>query len=421
MIENFREGNYKLLRFDITAAGKVLDITPYAAKCDIYESILAPSVIAEVVIADSTGLFSSFNFAEETITIEFTTHEESSPVKYELQVVSVDPVVATPNDRATAITLTCISEEIMKSRTIKNIPLVSKNLESDKAIVSLLNLVETKKPISLEKTKGLHTFALTNITPFEAIDQVRRLALSSTHNSSAYVFFENKYGYNFKTIEQLIEDGLSSIGDKFFFYTPTANIDNTASFWRNILAFRNIQTGNQNVTLAIGGFNNIVNDLNLETGVVTQYNQLPTNTPFVVLNKKSTATSKLINNKRSKDEGRVTFRIHNPDQENNQLAEKYNVLPYYISQLLTVINHVTIYGDTTITVGDVITCKLPELTGLTTGPDRPQNEDNPILTGNYLITKVRHCLSFGPIPKYYQALEVVKDGIGGALPNVNFV
>lgn len=416
MTDNFREGFYKLIRLDITTAGKILDISPYAAKCDIYESILAPSVIAELVIADGTGLFSSFNFAEETVTIEFTTHEESSPVKYELKVVMVDPVVAMPNDKGVAITLTCLSEEILKSITIKNIPLVTKNLESDKAVAALLNLVETKKPISLEKTKGLHTFALTNITPFEAIDQVRRLALSSTHNSSAYVFFENKYGYNFKTTEQLIEDGLNSIGDKFFFYTPTAGVDNTSSFWRNIIGFRNIQMGNQNVTLAIGGYNNIVNDLNLETGVVTQYNQQATDTPFVVLNKRSQAASRTLTTQRSKDEGRVTFRIHNPDQENNQLAEKYNVLPYYVSQLLTVINHITIFGDTTITVGDVITCKMPELTGLT----KDKVEDNPLLSGNYLVTKVRHCLSFGNIPKYYQALEIVKDGIGGSMPNVSF-
>lgn len=416
----FREGFYKLIRLDITTASQILDLSPYVARCDLYESILSPSVVGEFVISDSVGLFSSFNFAEETISIEFTTYEEAAPVSYKLKVVSVDTVTPTPNDKAVTLVLTGVSEELLKSRTIRNIPLVMKNLESDRAVVALLNLVETKKQIAFEKTKGLHTFALTNITPFEAIDQVRRQALSPTHNSSSFVFFENKYGYTFKTIEQLVEEGLRNTGDKFFFMSPTADVDSTATRWRNILGFKNVQMGNQNVALAVGGYNNIVNDLNLETGELTQYQLAAKDTPFVTLNKDSQTSSLSQLNSRNKDEGRITFRLYNPDQENNQLSEKYNVLPYYISQLLTVINHVTIYGDTTITVGDVITCKLPELTGLTIGEARPRNDDNPLLSGNYLITKLRHCLSFGAIPKYYQALEVVRDGVGGSLPNVRY-
>jgi hypothetical protein len=39
-----------------------------------------------------------------------------------------------------------------------------------------------------------------------------------------------------------------------------------------------------------------------------------------------------------------------------------------------------------------------------------------MLAGNYLVTKCRHILTFNEGSEYMQALEIVKDGYGGAAP-----
>jgi hypothetical protein len=85
---------------------------------------------------------------------------------------------------------------------------------------------------------------------------------------------------------------------------------------------------------------------------------------------------------------------------------------------LSIIAHLTIYGDSTITVGDVITCRIPEMNGLT---NKEYAADDPMISGNYLVCKVRHILTFGDNPKYYQALEIVKDGVAGNLPKTKDV
>jgi hypothetical protein len=418
-VQTKNPGEYKLNRLTITTPNQAFDLSPYAVKCDIFESIISPSVIAEIVVSDSTGMFSSFQLSEEKVSISFTTYDSSSPVEYELSVIDVGPAVATPNDKSLVYTLTCVSDEVLTSMTIKNTPVVIKNIECEKIIKSLLDLVHSKKPLFAEKTKGLHAYGLANITPFEGIDKVRRLAVSSKHMGSAFVFFENKAGYTFKSVEKLVEEGVKNIGDKFFVFTGVANLDNSGSMWRNILGYKVIQQGNQGVALSIGGYNNIVKRLNIETGVVDIFEQKAKQLTFLSLNNGSVTSSLEQQSRRNEDQGRATLNLYTPDQENNQLAEKYNYLPYYITQLLTTIAHITIYGDTTITIGDVITCTLPEHTGLTLGDKRAYVDDNKVSSGNYLVAKCRHMLTFGNRPQYFQSLEIIRDGIGGELPTTN--
>lgn len=413
-----KEGKYKLITLSMTATNEVIDLSPYAVQCDIYESILSHSTICELIISDSTGMISFFNFTEQEVLIEFTTHEDAEPASFRLSVLEVNPIRSTPNDKTTVFTLTCISKEAIKNKTIKNIPLVRQKIESETAVVSMLNLLETEKDIFLEKTKGLHTFALTRINPFDAIDNIRKTAVSDEYNGSAFVFFENKYGYHFKSLEKLIDDGVKTIGDKFFIHTGLAGYDVKGTKWRNILAYKVIQRGNKNVSLRVGGFNNSVRRHNIETGEIEFFEKNSTQVDFISLNNGSVNSSTEDQLQHSADEGNINLNLYNPDQENNNVAEKQNFLPYYISKFLNIISHVTIYGDSTITVGDVITCQIPENTGLTLGNDRAYTEEDKIASGNYLVCKCRHLLTFGSFPEYYQGLEIVKDGYGGELKGV---
>ena len=61
----------------------------------------------------------------------------------------------------------------------------------------------------------------------------------------------------------------------------------------------------------------------------------------------------------------------------------------------------------------MIKCQFPEASGLTKGEKNPINEDSEMTTGNYMVTKCRHMLTFNEKAEYAQGLELVKDGIGG--------
>lgn len=412
------EGRYTLRSMTLSTPTKPLDMSPYVAKCDIYESILSPSVVAEIIVYDATGIFSNIILNEEEVCISFTTHEEAPPVHYKLKVVEVNPVLRSQNDRSVSYVLTCLNEEVISSKTIKSRNLVRKNIESEKVVTTMLNeALETEKDVFIEKTKGLHSFSITNITPMKAIDIARKVAISEKYPGSAYVFYENSMGFHFKSLEKIIDDGLKRIGDKFFIHSALANVDVLGSRWRNILGFKLIQAGNHNVAAAIGGYSTSSKRLNLIEGNIEFYEKPSSAINFISMNENSVDVSLTRQQNREKQQGGQSLNLYDSDGENNELSEKYNYLPYYLSHFLSVIAHMTIYGDSTITVGDIVSCRIPEMTGLT---NKEYTKDDVMTSGNYLVCKVRHILTFGDNPQYFQSLEIVKDGIGGNSPKTRF-
>jgi len=408
----YSEGKYDLLSMTLSTAGGALDISPYVVKCDIYESILSPSVVCEVLISDSTGMFSAFSFTEEELCISWTTHKEAPPKHFRFTIIEMNPVTRLPNDKGVTMVLTAVSEEVLISSTITDIPLLRQKIEADKVVKTMLeDVIETEKEVFIEKTKGLHTFAFVDMTPLEAIERARRKAVSTKHPASAYVFYENEFGFHFKTIEQIIEEGLDRIGDKYFMHSNLANLDPLGSKWRNIIGWKVIQKGNQSVAAKIGGYSNSAAQYDIINGQLEFYEKKSEEVDFVTMNEQSISSSTELTRKRSKNSGGSSLNYYNSDQEINQVSEKNNFLPYYLSHFLSVIAHMTIYGDSTITVGDVITSRIPQLNALET--DNGYTEDDPMLTGNYLVCKVRHVLTFGDEPLYFQGLEVIKDGVGG--------
>lgn len=415
------EGKFKLLTFQLSTPTKPIDLSPYCARVDIYESVLEPTAIGEFIISDKTGMFSHFNFSEEIICIKFTTYEDNPKgyVSYDFSIIKTDPVTTTQDDKGVLYKLTGVSRESLKSPTLKNVPLTREKIECENMVKAYLepdNLLGSKKQLYAEKTKGLHTFVMNNITPFEAIDQIRMKAISQKYEGSAFVFFENSRGYHFKSLESLVDEGLKNIGDKYYIQSTLAKVDVTGSKWRNILAFKAIPNVNQTVARTIGGGKNKVVRLNIKTREYEEFAQDSKRLDFVQLNKGSNSSSLKAQEKINKDDGSITVLQYDPDKETNDYADKANKLPYYLTHFLTTVVQLTVYGDSTVSIGDVITCEIPEHDALPIGENKPYVDSSSVVAGNYLITKCRHVLTFSEKSEYMQALEIVRDGSGGEKP-----
>ncbi len=416
---NNNAGKFKLLCLNMTTASDPIDLSKYTVRMDIYESILSPGIIAELVIVDGTGIFSSFN--NETICVSFTTYENAPPVHYKLKIIATSDGVSPPNEKSVVYTVTAVSEEVYKSANIKNLPLVrAKDILAGEAVEMMLNALETEKPLAIEKTTGLQAVSSAGIRPFDFIDQMKDIAVSEKHKASAYVFFENKNGYNFKSLEYMVEEGLKSIGDKVYIFHNVANIDVTSSQWRTILAAKQIQVGNESIAGLIGGNKNSSANFDVLTGDLEHYDKdVSSSFETVSMNENSSHidTSRL---SKHDNDGPQSVVIYDSSSDKHQVAEKSNYLPYYIAKFLTVIQHILVYGDSTVTLGDIITLRFPERTGLTTGNENPTLELDKNLSGNYMVCKMRHILIFAADnPTYYQAFEIVKDGLGGDSPKIN--
>ena len=420
---SIRDGQFKLNEFlliDATAktveCGKALDLTPVCVQANIYESVLNPAVLAEFEFYDAKGMFNHFVFTDKRIIIDFTTDEENqkSSIRYEFYIVSVDPVIPTNDDKAVVYKLSCVTYEVWKSATVRNLPLVRKKIECEKMVKAYLEAIDSQKSLFAEKTRGLHAFNFTEKTPIECIDQIRlEYAMSQEFKGHAFYFFENKYGFVFKSMEMLIKEGKENIGDKCFMQSTLTNLNVSGAKWRNILATKLIENGNQGFARRIGAGSNLVKLKNSVTGEITNFQINSKNLEFETLNEKSVSSSLRTQDEISKDEGNIQIVPFDPRIENAERAEKKNQLPYYMAHFLTTVIHATIYGDSAISTGDVIKCQFPEPSGITRGETSPVNEDSTMTTGNYIITKCRHILTFNEKAEYMQAFELVKDGIGG--------
>jgi len=424
-MNSIRDGQFKLNEFlliDATAktvdCGKAEDLTALCVQANIYESVLEPCVRAEFEFYDAKGANDKLIFTNKKIVIDFTTNEDNpkSAIRYEFYVIGEKIRVQSSDDKASVFKVECVTYEAWKSTDIENAPLSEKKLAAENAVKAYLNIIGSQKPLFAEKTRGLHAFNFTLKKPFECIDEIRlEYAMSQEFKGHAFYFFENKHGFVFKSMEMLIKEGKENIGDKCFFQSTLTNLDVTGAKWRNILTTKLIQKGNEGVAKILGAGANSVKQYNKVTGQTEDFEADPRNLEFETLNKGSASTTLKAQHEKSRDgnKGKVKEIKFDPTISNIERAEKFNHLPYYMAHFLTVIMQITIYGDSTITVGDVIKCQFPEASGLTKGEKNPINEDSAMTTGNYMVTKCRHMLTFNEKAEYAQGLELVKDGIGG--------
>ena len=425
-----RDGQFKLNEFlliDATAktidCGKAEDLTPLCVQANIYESILEPCVRAEFEFYDAKGLFDLLTLDKKKIIIDFTTNEDNpkSSIRYELYIFGVSNRITTSDDKASVFKVQCTTYEARESAT-ELVPLSRRNVEAENAVKACLQLITTEttvtgtKPFFAEKTRGLHGFDFVLRHPFEIIDEIRlEYAMSREFNGHTFYFFENKYGFVFKSMEMLIREGIKNIGDKCFTQSTLANLNVTGAKWRNILTAELIQNGNEGIARQIGAGVGLIKEKNTVTGKITEFEVDSTRLEFETLNKGSISTTLKAQNEKAKDGNKSNFKMidFNPKISNARRAEKLLHMPLYVAHFLSVIVQITIYGDSTITIGDVIHCKFPETTGLTNGEKNPIKENSAMTTGNYIVAKCRHMLTFNEKAEYAQGLELVKDGIGG--------
>lgn len=390
-----------------TGVGEPVNLTQLATDIDIYESIFQPYIIAEITLVDGVGLANKFpNIDEMTVDIEFTIPDVEGGVKYKLAVMDRQHETTAAVDKTKVYKLVCISQEVDSPAAHESGRLyVKANLGN--LVAATIDALGSKKDNLIEQTDGIVDIRLTNIKPFQIIDWARRRALSVEHESHSYVFFENKYGYRFVTIEKLIEDGANRIGDKIFQYDAATNVDSAGTNWRNILYKDTIVLGKGIKQQLLEGNKPTARVLNLEEGTYKKEEKTEKEYNFKQLDSKGFNST--TERKAKFEETKTTERfVVVSDADDVGYTEKLLALQAFVPNLLSNVTRIFVYGDPSITVGEVIKCNFPDIDGLTT----KKTELSKTQSGNYLITKLRHKITLAGPPVYTQSMEIIKTGFG---------
>jgi hypothetical protein len=388
---------------------RVVDISNLVLSFEVSEDILYPVVRATFLIDDFVGLLTSFPIiGEELIDLEFSQEGFDFTTTYKFHVKSIQSQFNMPQSKGKMYTLECISHEFIDNA---NKFIIGKYEEkSENIIKSIFNtwFNSDKDLVTSDPTKGTQRLLISRMRPFQAIDMIRKRSVSQKYLSSSYVFFENKRGFNFCTIEYLLDQLQENVKDKVFFVDTAQNSDIRNMNTRSILDFKNISQVNNTQKLAQGGLHNTVKRFDILTGkvAVTKYINAEKQNQFkFASNSPKALNTTQFEQKNNQKPSTAMLVPYSSDLPENYINDAIGARNAYVTKLGQNIFQVFVYGDIALTAGDIITINVNNPTGSTGQPD-----DNRLVAGKYLIAKLKHIVSnsSGAPKSYHISMEIIK-------------
>jgi hypothetical protein len=403
----------KSLKMTSVETGQEFDISNQVASFDIYEDIIFPVIRAEFVILDTVDLLNLFPIkGEELITVEFANPGVDLVNSYKFHVKNIENQIVTNQAKAKSYVIKAVSEEMITS----SYRFVAKKYKGEtSSIIQTIFKEELKSDKNLllgDETKGVQDLLVSRLRPLQAIDMFRKRAVSKFFESSSYVFFENKRGFNFCTIEYLMANLSKNVNDKVFFYDTTGNSDSRNMNTRGILTLVNVSQVNNTKKLTSGSLNNVVKKFDLLTGKVTktEYKDSEQQQKF----KYTSDNSQPINSSKfqqqyGKDPAVTMLVPTSSDLPENYISDSLGKKHSFVTKVSQNIYQALIYGDVALTAGDVVDIRIPSFSGET-----GNTNENKLLAGKYLISKLRHIvMNFSSRDKqYYCSMELIKGTYG---------
>lgn len=194
----------------LTSQGFYQDISAQVIAVTIYEDIFSPFISGTLEVRDSLDLLNVFPLNGE----EFLDLKVSTPTLESGNIDSRFYIYKMSNrtmmgDRTAVYTLSFISQEAILDLNNK----LSRSFEgkcSDIAktvINELIKDMKPYKPMVIEETSNSTKFISNFWSPVRCINDVSETAIN-TNGSASYLFFENRHGFNFVSLELLYNSSI---------------------------------------------------------------------------------------------------------------------------------------------------------------------------------------------------------------------
>ena len=218
----------------ITAIGFAQTITPEVLGIEIYEDVFATFITGKIFVKDSQSLTSLLPFiGEEVVSIRVRTPSLPDEAVYdgEFYIYKLDDKMQT-QEREMHYVLHFISKEAIVDLN-KNVSRAYSGKVSDIAreIITGQDALESIKDVSIEETKNSTKFISNFWSPVKCLQYAADTAVNS-NGSPSYVFFENKFGMNFISLETLYTS--TPIQQRFKWDNYSNQIDSSGGSRRNI-------------------------------------------------------------------------------------------------------------------------------------------------------------------------------------------
>lgn len=378
------------LQFD---DGIYVNLIPLFIDATIYESIYGVAISGNISIMDTTSLYNeNFLGNGERVRIVFETAGSDNQIDVTGVVYKCSPPTRV-NEHTSGLVLFFTSEEIINNkRTI-----VERAFnDTCSNIVKELHKTISDKPISSVPSKELHHFVGAKQNPIDVIGMLARRSVSQS-DEYGYMYFENNKQFVFLPLEYLLRQ------PSVAFYQ-----------YKNAGVFQDVKKKEEEAFASIQDYS-----INEVPNLITQTNDGVLGSQTINLNIREKSFFKTKYDNESKFRKNIALgRVPNLDKSliNEDYTDKLysfvsdNEKPlqnYRHRNMNTILNierysaRISVFGDSNLTCGSVITCNLPVW-----GKDANKGQAPDPFSGDFLVAEIKHTLKS---KQYMQTMKLIKD------------
>jgi hypothetical protein len=416
----------------VTALGQPYEFRFMLLHLEYFEDLYNNFITGSLTINDSVGFLSQLSFSgHDYLILGFS--KPGTDIKLEKTFraykVSNRHIVNYQNE---TYTIHFCSEEAILSEQYK----VSKSYPNTKIsdIVNdiMYNQLGTSNTKFLstnsEVTVGVRDIVIPNMKPFEAINWLCTQAISGTTKTTgtSYLFYENVNGYNFKSLQTLFKSpvyGVYKYEPKNLNMPDDARVQDLSLEANNVIGFEVVSNydsldminsgayANQLIAIDLLSLNYTVNNFDY----LKYFNQAQKLNPYPILanyynrfSQTANTTYQAVIKTAVTNTGDSTYnsyiRTKQPSIKDVNIETTIPFRTAQIPEINAIKYKISIPGDPYMTVGNIITFNLPELTRTT--DDKAL--DN-FYSGNYLVTAVKHTIDIEG--KFMTLMEISKESV----------
>lgn len=412
MSKNFKPGDiiiHSIKLWSMDRSRSVSDFSGLVKNIKIYESIKDPFMTAIFSVVDGVGLASSFPIiGEEYIEIDFETPGYNEVFSLRFDVLDVKNKIQTSQDKSVMYNLHCSSTEFRNNAKV--LKQVFNNQKPDQILRKLFNHFGSEKSLYITPANYPNIdLDVTNLYPAQAIDKLRLQTRNLDEKSSAFCFFENKNGFIFSTVEQMMKEGKTKIGDKKYYFDGGSNRSIYTGTLRNIVGLSRLSESSTFTGTLGGQLNSKIKTIDIITRTVEDkvFRESEAGDFEFADASPSSLRSSSGQLREGSEPSRSILNIVDTSKNGPNLQEISLERSAYVSRLIQQIFRIELYGDTALNTGDIIEVNMPAFSAIDDAS--PLDER---FTGNFLVSKICHNISLmGARPTHSMTCEILKGSL----------
>ena len=436
-------GEYTLESVRLFASsGNIIPLNGLTVSISLFENIFSPTMSGTITLLDANSIvsnlpiigqeFLSFKIKTASITeggtsvIDFT--------KNPFSVYKIDQRIEGTNSEL--ITLHFASPEMLRNlrtRVSKSYTNTIDNIAID--VIQNSRYINSKKDLFIEETVGVRKIISPNSNPFTFIQKLSSEAISKNNGSPFFLFYENKEGFNFRSLDSLYAQPITAEYNTGEFYHQESSgtvVKNVLEEYSRPISHEMVAV-NDTVKNVRGGL--LASDL-ITYDIYSKKYERKNFRYFNNFNDYGRLGNSPIYNTNFIDEfdntvdnfTNANIHLHPTSKNNGSDAQHYvldptakNIKSLYspngIENTLLprqskfvelnkgVSLNVKVHGSTNISVGQII-----QFNKQTVGNANESGDFDPYYTGRYIISNLRHIFDLAPKKEHSIVMSLVKDG-----------